>query len=310
VRIGTKHLYAAWRTGDPEALIDSGGDYKFLFKRGGGVDLMIETSPPEKREGSDSVAGDLRLLVTTVGGQTKAVLYEAVVLGTVAKNRVLFDSPVGSMYFDAVVDVSAQVKLAQVAGDVEISIPLDVLFKPILGQVVRADMGVLRGDGAQTIQRFYWNNTDTLIVGDIPSEARLMPTKWRLWEIEADTKTNPDSFALTPQNAKMVGESIRLKKTGDGEDAEYSIGFWDNRSASLQWQMAVLKVSKYRVNLTYGNGGETNDFLFSVGDQSLGGKTVNSGGWETWKTEVIREVTLPAGQSIFVLSRRLNSSVA
>jgi hypothetical protein len=74
--------------------------------------------------------------------------------------------------------------------------------------------------------------------------------------------------------------------------------------------MAVLKVSKYRVNLTYGNGGETNDFLFSVGDQSLGGKTVNSGGWETWKTEVIREVTLPAGQSIFVLSRRLNSSVA
>jgi hypothetical protein len=189
VRIGAKHLYAAWRTGDPQALINSGGDYKFLFKRGGSVDLMLETSPPEKREGSDPVAGDLRLLVTTVKGQTRAVLYKAVVPGTAQKDRVLFDSPVGSVYFDAVVDVSAQVKLAQVAGDVEISIPLDVLgFKPVLGQEVRADMGVLRGDGAQTIQRLYWNNTDTLIVSDIPSEARLMPTKWGLWKIEADAK--------------------------------------------------------------------------------------------------------------------------
>ncbi|HEX8834931.1 MAG TPA: hypothetical protein VF719_12055, partial [Abditibacteriaceae bacterium] len=39
VRIGEKHLYAAWQTGDAEALNNGGGDYKFLFKRGGAVDL-------------------------------------------------------------------------------------------------------------------------------------------------------------------------------------------------------------------------------------------------------------------------------
>jgi hypothetical protein len=302
-RIGAKHLYAAWQTGNPEALLNGGGDYKFLFKRGGSVDIMLETSPPEYRKDSNPIAGDLRLLVTKVKGQTRAILYKPVVPGTAQKDRLLFDSPVGAVYFDAVVDVSEHVKLAQVGGDVEISIPLNVLgFKPNLGQEFRADMGVLRGDGAQTIQRLYWNNTDTVIVSDVPSEARLMPANWGIWKIEADGQMNDGSFALSPQNAKLLGDNIRLKKSGDGEDAEYSVGFWDNPKASLQWQMTVPKAGKYRVDLTYGNGNDTNDFIFSAGDQKLTGKTAKTGGWDNWKTMNLGEVALSAGESTFTLS--------
>ena len=190
VHIGAKHLYAAWRTGDPACLVNAGGDDKFLFKRGGCVDLMIQTGTETKREGKDPIAGDLRLLITTVKGQTKAMLYRALVPGTAEKDRTLFESPVGSVWFDSVVEVSKQVKLAQLGGDVEISIPLEVLgLKPTLGGEISADIGLLRGDTAQTIQRLYWNNLDTLIVSDIPSEARLQPRNWGIWKFIAPAPT-------------------------------------------------------------------------------------------------------------------------
>ena len=66
--------------------------------------------------------------------------------------------------------------------------------------------------------------------------------------------------------------------------------------------MTVPKAGKYRVDLTYGNGGEANDFAFTVGGQKLGSKTVNTGGWETWKTVQLGEVTLPAGERFFAMS--------
>ena len=186
VQIGAKFLYAAWRTGDPACLVNGGGDHKFLFKRGGCVDLMIQAGPETKREKAGPIAGDLRLLVTTVKGETKAILYRPVMPGTAEKDRVLFESPVGSVWFDSVVDVSKQVKLVQLGGDIEFSIPLEILgLKPGVGGEIRADIGLLRGDGSQTIQRLYWNNIDTMIVSDIPSEARLQPSNWGIWKFIA-----------------------------------------------------------------------------------------------------------------------------
>jgi hypothetical protein len=177
---------------------------------------MLETIPPDHREGSDPIAGDLRLLITKPKGETKAVLYKAVVPGTAEKDRVLFDSPVGAVHFDAVVDVSAHVKLAQVGGDVEISIPLEVLgLQPVLGKEVRADLGILRGDGAQTIQRLYWNNTDTMIVSDIPSEARLTPANWGALRFMPPVQISIPAPAKTPDPVKP------------GLQFGYHLGSWD-----------------------------------------------------------------------------------
>ena len=296
-------LYAAWKTSDEKLLSNSGATTNNLFKGGGALDLMIGTNRDADLNRSEPVAGDLRLLITRVKSQPRATLYRAVVPGTPDAKKVLFESPVGKVLFDEVRDVTAQVKLAQQGGNYEISVPLQLLgMKPEQESTILGDIGVLRGDGSQTIQRLYWNNLNTAIVSDIPSEARLQPVNWGQWKIVANTQINDGSLALRPQDARLVGEGIRLKKIGDGEDAEYSIGFWDNRSASLRWQIEVTQAGKYHVDLTYGNGGVANEFIFSAGEQKLGGKTANTGGWETWKTVRLGELTLPQGLSTFELS--------
>ncbi len=88
-------------------------------------------------------------------------------------------SPVAEADFDEVRNVSDLVRLAGKNGDFEFSIPLQVLgLAAREGLTVRGDVGVLRGNGAQTIQRIYWSNPDTAIVSDVPSEARLQPSNW------------------------------------------------------------------------------------------------------------------------------------
>jgi hypothetical protein len=296
-------LYAAWKTGDAKLLSNSGATTNNLFKGGGALDLMIGTNRLTDVNRNEPVEGDLRLLITKSQGKTRATLYRAVVPGTPQAKKVLFESPVGRVLFDEVRDVSAEIKLVQQGSNYEVSVPLQLLgMKPEQDGEYLGDIGVLRGDGSQTIQRLYWNNLNTAIVSDIPSEARLQPRNWGIWKIVADAVLNNGSVALRPQDAKRLGEGLQLKKIGEGEDAETSVGFWDNQGASLQWKVAVPTAGKYGVNLTYGNGGTDNDFIFSAGDQKLNGKTVRTGGWEIWNTVQIGEVSLPAGESTFTLS--------
>jgi hypothetical protein len=176
-------LYAAFKTGNLNALANAGSDPTNLFKYGGALDLMI--GPGANKDRTEPMAGDLRLLVTRVKGQTKALLYRAVVPGTAPERRTLFASPVGKVFFDAVADVSDKVELGQSGGDFELSVLLSVLgLVPQSGQKWLGDIGLLRGDGAQTTQRVYWANRNTLIVSDIPSEARLQPAQWGFWKIK------------------------------------------------------------------------------------------------------------------------------
>ncbi len=89
------------------------------------------------------------------------------------------------MDFDRVEVVSAKIELAQRGGDIELSIPLAVLGMNTVsdGTLLQGDLGLLRGSGAMTSQRLYWNNLDTAICSDIPSEARLMPANWGTWRL-------------------------------------------------------------------------------------------------------------------------------
>jgi len=62
-------------------------------------------------------------------------------------------------------------------------VPLTVLgLAPAPGMRIKGDIGVLRGDGKQTIQRVYWTNKATAIVSDVPTEAELTPSLWGTWE--------------------------------------------------------------------------------------------------------------------------------
>ena len=179
VRIVGDRLHAAWRTGDPAALANAPGEPTLAFKRGGAVDVMLATDSKAPGDRRQPAAGDLRLLATMQAGKPLAVLYRSVVPGTAEAARVPFISPVGRVDFDRVEVVSAQVQLAQRGGDIELSVPLALLgLLPSEGQVLRGDLGLLRGSGAMTTQRLYWNNLDTAICSDVPSEARLAPANW------------------------------------------------------------------------------------------------------------------------------------
>ncbi len=186
-------LYAAFKTDDPNLLTNSGESLQNLFKTGGALDLMLGTDANADPKRNRAVPGDSRLLVTQVKGKTVAVLYRPVVPGTTTE-PISFSSPLRTLKFDRVEDVSAQVMLASVAqttpektteGIYEFSIPLAVLgLKPAAGQVIRGDVGVLRGNGFQTLQRVYWSNKASGLTSDLPSEAELTPQLWGKWEFK------------------------------------------------------------------------------------------------------------------------------
>jgi len=181
VAIAGERLYAAFRTADPNLLRNSGEMPTAPFKTGGALDLMLGVNPGADPKRAEPVEGDLRLLVTQVKGKTLAILYRAVVPGS--KEPVPFSSPWRTIRFDRVENVSDQVQLAGADGNYELSIPLAVLgLKAQAGQRIRGDIGILRGDGSQTLQRVYWSNKATGITADVPSEAQLAPRLWGQWE--------------------------------------------------------------------------------------------------------------------------------
>ena len=182
VGIAKDRLYAAWKTSDPTVLKNAGGQLPFLFKSGGALDLMLSADLSPRLNFAPR-KGDLRLLATMVNGKVQAALYEPVKPGASNDEQVTFASPVGSITFDSVTDVSGQVQVAQQGDNYELSVPLSVLgLDPQQLQpgrtVIRGDIGLLRGEGGQTVERVYWSNEETAIISDVPSEARLQPANW------------------------------------------------------------------------------------------------------------------------------------
>ena len=183
VAVADDRLFAAFRTGDRELLRNSGETPNALFKTGGALDLMIGTDTGADPKRQTPVAGDIRLLVTQVKGKTRALLYRAVVPGT--REPVPFSSPWRTISIDRVDDISDQVQLAAAEGNYEFSVPLKVLgLHPAAGQVLKGDLGILRGNGFQTVQRVYWSNKATGLTSDVPSEAMLTPTLWGRWALQ------------------------------------------------------------------------------------------------------------------------------
>ncbi len=188
VMIAGGRLYAVFRTGDANLLRNSGAVENAPFKSGGALDLMIGSNPNADPKRTAVVAGDERLLVYQIGGQTRATLFRPVSPG--ARNPVSFSSPLRTITIDYVQDVSNQVQLLALSGSDSgtfvISVPLQALgLQPSPGETIRADIGLLRGDGTQTLQRVYWSNKATGIVSDVPSEAELTPGLWGTWTFKA-----------------------------------------------------------------------------------------------------------------------------
>jgi len=173
-------LCAAYHTGDKNLLRNSFEMPLAAFKTGGALDIMLATQPSADPKRKQPVKGDVRLLVTVSLGKAHALLYEAVVPQTNDAVKVPFSSPSRTIMFDRVRDVTGQLEFASDgSGGFEFSVPLSILdLMPASGVIVKGDIGILRGDGVQTLSRVYWNNKGTAIVSDVPSEAELVPGLW------------------------------------------------------------------------------------------------------------------------------------
>ena len=205
VTVAGDTLFLAYKTGYRDLLKNKIESLPLAFKTGGALDLHIAANPSAPSERQNPVEGDQRLLITRgEDGKLAAVLYRAVVPNT--KEPVPFASPARTVSFDRVDNVSEQIRLAQGTAEIEethagnvfgdrtekyegtsyeVAIPLSVLgLKPAAGQSVRGDLGILVGNGFQTIQRIYWNNKATALVSDIPGEAMLTPRLWGQWEFK------------------------------------------------------------------------------------------------------------------------------
>ncbi|MEI6520297.1 MAG: hypothetical protein WCO98_09715 [bacterium] len=181
VAISGDRLYVAVRNADVNMLANSGEMVIAPFKTGGALDLMLGTNPKADEKRVNPVEGDLRLLVTIVKNKPLALLYRPVVPGT--KEPVPFASPWRTINIDRVDNVSDKLQLAADGGNYEFSIPLDTLgLKVEPGMVLKGDIGLLRGNGFQTLQRVYWANKATGITADVPSEAMLTPQLWGKWQ--------------------------------------------------------------------------------------------------------------------------------
>jgi hypothetical protein len=184
ITIADGRLFAVFRTNEPNLLRNSGVIANAPFKTGGALDLMIGVDAHANPNREAPVAGDMRLLVYQVNGKPRAMLYRAVVPGTATP--VPFSSPWRTVTLDQAEDISNLIEFkaldGKAAGTFTFSVPLTTLgLKPVAGTKIKADIGILRGDGAQTIQRVYWSNKATGITSDVPSEAELTPRLWGEW---------------------------------------------------------------------------------------------------------------------------------
>ncbi len=187
IMIAGGRLFASYRTSEPNLLVNANNVANAPFKTGGALDLMLGVNAGADPKRTSPAVGDMRLLVyqttTSAGIQNHALLYRAVVPGTT--RPVPFSSPAQTITLDQVIDVSNDVELDSTdgpPGTFSFSIPLAALgLKPAAGQTIKADIGILRGNGTQTLQRVYWSNKATGITSDVPSEAELTPELWGQW---------------------------------------------------------------------------------------------------------------------------------
>jgi len=181
VAVSKNRIYFAYKTGDPGLLKNSGELPMAPFKTGGALDIMIGADQTANPTRKNPVVGDVRLLITIVNKKPKALLYRAVSKGSQIK--VPFSSPLRTITFDEVADVTGDLQFGTESdGNYELSIPLSLIgLKPVARMSIKGDIGILRGDGIQTLSRIYWNNKATSILSDVPSEAQLTPNLWGTW---------------------------------------------------------------------------------------------------------------------------------
>ena len=194
----SEYLFATIRSKDGSPMRNAAQDPTMLFKFGDAAEITLAMDEQADPNRGAPVAGDLRILLSMIGGKPTAVLYKPVSPGAPPNLKATFSSPVGQVNMDQVnVIDGAKVVFNTAVGEdwgwaMEVAIPWKSLGvkPPTIGQRLRGDLGVLESDqnGVLTVNRLYWSGKRQTCVTDIPTEARLMPALWGTFYL-----TEPDT---------------------------------------------------------------------------------------------------------------------
>ena len=196
-------IFAAFSTGDAKLIDNNANDPRFPFKGGGALDLYFgaKMNPENLSESNPYLEGDCRILVAKVKGKPTAVLYRPVHSGAEAKDACVFESPIGKEVFASVTDITDDLQFAEDgAGNFEVSFSQSRVLRHKLGEngkwgpvtpeilgkqdwhmdktMMLGDLGIIRGNGQQNVQRTCWNSLDTWMTSDVPSEVRWRSINW------------------------------------------------------------------------------------------------------------------------------------
>ena len=307
VRIIGDKVYAAYKTEDPTLLQNMTSDPRFAFKTGGGLDLYLGLNYNVGSMRLLPDAGDRRLFVTRIDGKITAILYRPVSPDAKASEKIVFESPIGKEAFDSVIDVSDSLEFGQVGGDYEYSIPLAVLTGvPSLekfghqihhneDRYVLGDLGIIRGNGQQNTQRLAWNNIDTAMTSDAPTESRMRPMTWGAWH-------------LPPITAIQDGELEPLAETADKKERGLAYDYFEFEPEAFQdsaWtkQKPVSSGVVERPNVTVRKRNA------NIGLQFSGFINVPTDGWYRFDPWGSHKIKLTIGDRVVVSIDKQNSGV-
>ncbi len=221
-----ENLYVRWSVTGLGQLSNSGTDFHRYFKTGACLDLQLGIDGQAAAGRKGPVAGDLRMLFTVAEGKLQAVLYQPIAAD--ASPNEAWETRTdagGTTKFDRVIRLTDAKLNFKADGDNQFTftaaIPLRSLgWKPVDGQLLRCDWGVLASDDGHTVQRrFYWSNTLATGTTDEAWEARLDPHLWGTLAVTTATRDERQLEKAAP-NGKNKGrnatddllDEIELKK--------------------------------------------------------------------------------------------------
>lgn len=182
------HLTLHYDVTDSTPFENGGDDAATLFHSGDALDFRWEGNPSADPKRRKALCGDQRLVIAPFGEKTLVMRYVFVDPAATA-DPMVFASPVGKESVDRVEEVAGAKTAVTRRADgycVRIDIPWKELGEktPFAGGLRRADAGVIFGDptGTRVVRREYMFDPGSQEVSDIPSEVRVDPSKWGMFE--------------------------------------------------------------------------------------------------------------------------------
>ena len=147
---------------------------------------------------------------------------------------------------------------------------------------------------------------DTSKTGDVPVKDS-MQVHAKGEEMKVDTVNRPElvtantdgSLHLTAENGKPVGPEIKYMP-------EWRAFGWFTAADRVEWDLDVNNGGEYEVHLEWSVSDEEagKEFLLEAKDDKLTGKVKRSGSWETYKTENVGPIKLPAGRQQIIFKSK------